>query len=59
MKNAYIDYLSVIMFSIEKNIDPTFEMMTDSDLIQKLRKRPWSEYNTNTSEQFQIMYNSL
>ena len=52
MTDAYTDYLSVIMYSIEKNIHPTFEMMTDQDLVLKLRDQPWSSYNTNVSEQY-------
>jgi len=53
MRSAYIDFISVMMFCIEKNCDPTYEMLTDSELIEKLRKRPWSEYATNVGEQFE------
>lgn len=47
LRTAYIDFLSVIMHCIENNLQPTYEMMTDSELINVLRKKPWTEYHTN------------
>lgn len=50
LRGAYIDFLSIIMYCIENGKTPTFEMMTNTELINELRKKPWSEYNTNVGE---------
>ena len=52
LRNAYIDFMSIIMHCIENNKTPTFEMMTDTELILGLRKKSWTEYNTNVGEIF-------
>ena len=59
MSEHYIDFLSIIFWSMEKKEMVTHQMMTDDYLIQELRGVNWDKYSADVVEHYPQLLEKL
>ena len=59
MSEHYIDFLSIIFWSMEKKEVVTHQMMTDDYLIQELRGVNWDKYSADVVEHYPQLLEKL
>ena len=52
MSEHYLDFLSLVFWSIEKRQPLTHQMMDDQMLIQELRGSNWDKYGVDVIENY-------
>jgi hypothetical protein len=59
LSEHYLDFLSIIFWSIEEKRELTHNMMNDEQLIQELRKTNWEKYSTDVIQHYPQMLEKL